>query len=68
MSSTIDFSAGSTASRAGGGRCGRGGGCGGRGGRSGGKGHYKPKVKLTFLFVRTFLIFDFRSKLTSFSE
>ncbi|OBT71796.1 hypothetical protein VF21_09329 [Pseudogymnoascus sp. 05NY08] len=43
MSSAVDFSASSTASRAGGGRRGRGGGCGGRGGRGGGKGHYKLK-------------------------
>lgn len=51
MSTFMDFGAGSTASGAGGGRRGRGG---GRGGRGGGKGHYKPKVKLTFLSFEHF--------------
>ncbi|KFY31379.1 hypothetical protein V493_01166 [Pseudogymnoascus sp. VKM F-4281 (FW-2241)] len=46
MSSSVDFRAGSTASRAGGGRGGRGGGR-GRGGCGGSKGHYKPKDNFT---------------------
>ncbi|OBT70927.1 hypothetical protein VF21_10330 [Pseudogymnoascus sp. 05NY08] len=50
MSSAMDFSASSTASRARGGRYGRGGGRGGRGGRGGGKGHYKPKLALVSSF------------------